>query len=259
MKKLVSPFLVILLLLAHSFSHASIIQTKAKRSTDSKLSDSFIRSWSQRFSLIRPIKISNLKTKNTIILSYLQQNDILKNFYKKTSIHLKDRFVFQAHENRWKEKYFTLLKTLSKHTKVKPVKIDPSPYKIPKKYNLILLSYDLVPSDKNSLAYYKVYINRKLAGKSPQGLLSQKKMVKLKVKTGVQHMLSLEKYRFNKGKKRWERMRNLFQPKRKYFRVPKGRIRVIEIVYDASKERSDLAHLKYRYLTHFMTKKEEIK
>ncbi len=254
-----SPFLVILLLLTHSFSHASIIQAKAKRLTDSKLSDSFIRSWSQRFSLIRPVKKNTLYSKNAIILSYLQQNSILKNFYKKTNLRLNDQIVFQAHENRWKEKYFALLKSLSKHTGIKPVKVDPSTYKTPKSYNLVIISYDLVPSNKNSLSYCKVYINRRLAGKSPQGLLSQKKIIRLKVKMGVQHMLFIEKYRFDKQKKRWERMRNLFQPKRKYFRVPKGRIRVIEIIYDASKERPDLAHLKYRYLTHFMTKKEEIK
>ncbi len=254
-----SPFMIIVLLSVHSFTDASITHPKAKDLTDNKLSDSFLRSWTQRFSLITPANKKHLHTKNAIIARYLQQNDILKNFYKKTSIKLSDRIVYPPDENPWRKKYFALLHNLSKHSRVKPVKIDPLTYKTPKTYNLVIISYDLVPSNRNLLAYCKVYINRKLAGKSHQGLLTQKKVAKLKVKVGVQHMLFLEKYQFDKRKKCWERMRNLHQPKRKYFRVPKDRIRVIEIIYDASKERPDLAHLKYRYLTHFMTKKEEIK
>ncbi|GMT49385.1 MAG: hypothetical protein IEMM0008_0924 [bacterium] len=259
LKKLMSLFLLIVFLSAHSFTDATVTQAKAKNLTDNKLNDSFLRSWSHRFFLITPVKKINLNTKNAIILRFLQQNDILKNLYTKTNIHLKDQIVFQLDENPWKEKYFALLYKLSKHSKAKPVKIDPSTYKIPKAYNLVIISYDLVPPDKNFVAYCKVYINRKLAGESHQGLLTQKKVIRLKVKEAVQHMLFLEKYQFDKRKRRWERMRNLLQPKRKYFRVPKGRIRVIEIIYDASKERPDLAHLKYRYLTHFMTKNEEIK
>ncbi|MDH4127752.1 MAG: hypothetical protein OEV44_03290 [Spirochaetota bacterium] len=237
-----------------STSNAGVLHPELNiESVDNSSTDYYFSSWLNRFSIIEPILEPKSSKINHYLLIHLYEQEILKNVNNKIPTLT---YPINSVEENYKKKYFDLLAKLSSH---KSEEIIPKPiYKVPTDYNLIIIVYDIVPAKLNYNSFCKVFVNKQNVGLTNQALLSQKKILKLKVIPNVQHMLQVEKHFLNEKQNKWERMRNLLQPKTKFFKIPKDRIRVIEIIYDSSFETPDKAHLKYKFKTHFMAKDEEI-
>jgi len=209
--------------------------------------------WNEELTIIKPISKPKQNKKNRGVLLYLYDEKLLEDLQKEGL--LEGNIKRDAGNTYWKKKYLAFISQKAKQTQEE---VDESQFKKPDKFNLVIIVRDIIQTENDHLSYCNVYINKRRMGRTNQGLLSQQKIVKLKVRTGVRHMLYVEKMFLNTRKKKWERVRGLIQPKKKYFKIPKDRIRVIEILYDPSKESPELAHMKYQYLTHFMKKDETI-
>ncbi len=222
---------------ADGLDEASLSEPK---NSDSK--STYFRSRQKNFVLIKPLAFPkyNKDYKNTLLRLYERD---------------RPKTLSNGLENlHWKKKYYSLLKRLVMYKDLK--QYYDKMYKKPTKFNVVIIIYDLVPGSKDSLSYCKIFLNKKKLAETKKKLLSQKKKIKLNVKPDKRHLLFVEKYYLNK--KKWQRVLNLYQPKPKYFRVPKNRIIVIEIIYDSSKEKPETAHLKYKYLSHYVKVNEDI-
>lgn len=203
-----------------------------------------VQIWSERFSLIEPISLDEIEKNSSAGLSFLSDYSL---FSLLDSLQEKQRTFLFDRLGKLEQEYGS-----SKEE-------SDSVYKKSEDYNLVIVLYDLVAPEQDNYSYVEVYIDKKRRGITSKTLASQKKILKLKVQEGVQHLLELSKFVSSKQNNRnLQRLKNLLQPKAKYFTVPKDRIRVIQIIYDASKENPAQSHLKYRYVTHFLQKNESI-
>lgn len=214
------------------------------------------KKWLKHFKIIEPLPKKKIPPNNKLILD-LYEEEKLKDL--KVNFPSYYDYYNRGKEDYWKKKYFFLLKRLSGVHNIRIENNADLYYRYPLDYNLVVIVYDVVPTKENYKSYCNILINKKKMGETNQALLSQKKIFKLKVKPGTQHMLSVEKFILNETKNEWERIKNLKQPKDKYFTVPSNRIRVIRIIYNSYYEKPNTSHMKYQYLTHFMRKNEEYK
>lgn len=214
------------------------------------------KKWLKRFTIVEPFEIKEKKPDNELLLDLYEEDKLTD-----LKVHFPSYYdYYNRHKQEyWKNKYFFLLKRLSGVHNIRIENNADLYYRYPLDYNLVVIVYDVVPTKENYKSFCKIYINKKKMGETNQALLSQRKVIKLKVKPETQHMIFVEKYILNETKNEWDRIKNLKQPKIKYFTVPRNRIRVIRIIYNSYYEKPNTSHMKYQYLTHFMRKNEDYK
>lgn len=207
-----------------------------------KLNQSYTLELDKRITYYSFKKVQTLFNKE--ILNKFSEIDNQRN-YEFSSLYSLSNDLALYWKNRYQE-LFSEFKTFSNVHNLNTPK-----YAKPTSYNFSIFVKDLVPMERDYQSYIKVYIDRQFFSDSSHGLRSQFKNVKLNLKTEKKLLLKVEKYVFNPFKKTWERELNLYQPRKKYIKIPKNRILIYEIIYDSSKEKPETANLKYIYTSYF--------